>query len=261
MTLRPLDSDLFRQWLTIVAIFGAFLVNVLSNIFPLNGLNIGEISNTLFADVKIIPANYAFVIWGLIYLGLFAFSIYQLLPAQRHDPKLRRIGDFLVIACGFQALWVFLFLSRMFIFSAIVMVGILLPLMAIYSQLEIGRHRSRQEKWFVHVPLSIYMGWITVATVVNVALALGSLRWNGLGIVPEIWTVVMVIVSSAIGALATIQRRDPAFTLVIVWALVAIAVRQLAVPMIALTAIGAAIGLGVLMLLIWKRSSNAATLI
>jgi hypothetical protein len=66
------NQDFIRQLITLVAVVGAFVVNVASNIFPLNGLSIGAISNTLFKDVLIIPANYAFVIWGVIYLGLFA---------------------------------------------------------------------------------------------------------------------------------------------------------------------------------------------
>lgn len=76
------NKDLLRQWVTLTAIVGAFLVNVASNIFPLNGLNIGAISNTIFKNVLIIPANYAFAVWGLIYLGLFTLAVYQFLPSK-----------------------------------------------------------------------------------------------------------------------------------------------------------------------------------
>src|SRR5690242_12838638 len=129
--------DFLRQLITLLAIIGAFVVNVLSNISPLNGLSIGEISNTLFNNVLIIPANYAFVIWGLIYLGLFAFGIYQFLPNQKHDLDLRKTGYLLVIACVAQSVWVYLFLSRLFGLSVIAMLLILLPLIGIYLQLGI----------------------------------------------------------------------------------------------------------------------------
>lgn len=80
-----------------------------------------EISNTLFKNVLIIPANYAFAIWGLIYLGLFAFGIYQALPNQRDEPDLRKTGYLLMIACVAQSIWVYLFLSRLFALSVIAM--------------------------------------------------------------------------------------------------------------------------------------------
>src|SRR5919199_6186904 len=90
--------DILRQVLNLLAIFAAFAVNVLANVAPINGLSIGEISNTFFKEVLITPANYAFAIWGVIYLGLITFGVYQVLPAQRQNPSLRRMGYLLVLA-------------------------------------------------------------------------------------------------------------------------------------------------------------------
>ncbi|MBH8563724.1 tryptophan-rich sensory protein [Nostoc sp. CENA67] len=219
--------DFLRQFVTLLAIIGAFVVNVLSNISPLNGLTIGEISNSLFNNVLIIPANYAFVIWGLIYLGLFAFGIYQFLPNQKHDLDLRKTGYLLVIACVAQSVWVYLFLSRLFGLSVIAMLLILLPLIGIYLQLGIGnKYVPREKKWCVDFPISIYLGWISVATIVNVACALYFQKWNGWGISAEVWTVIMFLAAFSIAAMICIQRQDIAYTGVIVWALVAIAVKH-----------------------------------
>ncbi|MEH2198324.1 tryptophan-rich sensory protein [Nostoc sp.] len=219
--------DFWRQLATLVAIFGAFIINVVSNIFPLNGLSIGEISNTLFKNVLIIPANYAFAIWGLIYLGLFAFGVYQALPNQRHEPDLRKTGYLLIIACVAQSVWVYLFLSRLFALSVIAMLLILLPLIGIYVQLEIGKKRvTRLMKWCIHFPIGIYLGWISVATIVNIACTLYFQGWNGWGISPVIWTLVMLSIATAIAAIILIQRRDMAYTGVILWALVAIALKH-----------------------------------
>ncbi|MCF2152151.1 tryptophan-rich sensory protein [Desmonostoc muscorum LEGE 12446] len=220
-------QDFWRQLVTLAAIFGAFVINVVSNIFPLNGLSIGEISNTLFKNVLIIPANYAFAIWGLIYLGLFAFGVYQALPSQRDEPDLRKTGYLLVIACVAQSIWVYLFLSRLFALSVIAMLLILLPLIAVYVQLEIGNKRvPRLKKWCIHFPISIYLGWISVATIVNVACALYFHGWNGWGISAVIWTLIMVLIATAVAAFIVIQRRDIAYTGVILWALVAIALKH-----------------------------------
>ncbi|MEJ6483233.1 tryptophan-rich sensory protein [Nostoc punctiforme UO1] len=219
--------DFWRQLVTLAAIFGAFVINVLSNFFPLNGLSIGEISNTLFKNVLIIPANYAFAIWGLIYLGLFAFGIYQALPNQRDEPDLRKTGYLLVIACVAQSIWVYLFLSRLFALSVIAMLLILLPLIGVYVQLEIGKSRvPRLKKWCIHFPISIYLGWISVATIVNVACALYFHGWNGWGISAITWTLIMVLIATAVSVLIVIQRRDIAYTGVILWALVAIALKH-----------------------------------
>jgi len=140
------------------------------------------------------------------------------------------------------------------------MLGILLPLIAMYRLLDIGQQRvSRQERWFIHIPISIYLGWITVATVVNVASALYSLNWNGWGLAPPIWTVIMMLVSTAIATLVTIQRHDTAYTLVIVWALVAIAIRQMNTPVIAVTGVAMAISLTLLLLVIKLKPFNASS--
>ena len=196
-----LNSNLVKQWLNLIAIVGAFLVNTLSNFFPINGLSVGEISNRFFQDVIIIPANYAFAIWGVIYLGLISFGVYQVLPAQRDNPLLPRIGYLLVVASLAQMIWIFLFDLRLFTISVVAMVLILLPLIGIYLRLGIGKERvSRKELWLVHIPLSVYLGWISVATIVNVAIALYSINGNNWGFSPQVWTVIMLIAAAVIGA-------------------------------------------------------------
>ncbi|KYC39802.1 hypothetical protein WA1_30090 [Scytonema hofmannii PCC 7110] len=222
-----LDNDFIRQLLTLAAIIAAFVVNLISNIFPLNGLSIGEISNTLFRDVLIIPANYAFAIWGLIYLGLFAFAVYQFLPNQKQDSDLRNIGYLLVIASLAQSIWVYLFLDRLFFLSVIAMLGILLPLIVAYLRLEVGKNPvSRIKKWCVYFPISIYLGWISVATIVNVACALYTQNWNGGGISGEVWTLILLIVAAVVAIVLAIQHQDSAYTGVTVWALVAVGVKN-----------------------------------
>ncbi|WP_414582531.1 tryptophan-rich sensory protein [Scytonema sp. PCC 10023] len=252
------DQDLLRQLVTLAAIIGAFVVNVVSNIFPLNGLNIGEISNTLFKNVQIIPANYAFAIWGLIYLGLFALGIYQVLPNQRHDSDLRKISYLLVIACFAQSIWVYLFLSRLFSLSVVAMLGILLPLISIYVRLGIGTNPvSRIKKWCVTIPISIYLAWISVATIVNVACALYFVGWNGWGISAQVWTVIMLLVAAAVATFMTVQRRDIAYTGVTVWAMVAIAIKQWDNPTLRIVSLVCAVAL---VLLIFVKSSRTQLL-
>lgn len=234
---------------TLIAILTTLTVNVLSNIFPSQGLTIGEIATTILQGVLITPANYAFAIWGLIYLGLIAYGVYQLRPAQRSHPTIRRVDPLLIIACIAQIAWVYLFTLRLFWLSVVAMLGILLSLIGAYLQLSIGRERvPRERQWLVQMPFSIYLGWISVATIVNIASALYTSGWDGWGIRAESWTIIMLILGAVIAAIVAIQRADTAFTLVFVWAYVAIAIRQLNAPSIGITAGVSAI---VLIVLLW----------
>lgn len=250
MRTSPLEPGSGRTLsiMTLIAILATLFVNALSNLYPPQGLNIGAIANTILQGVQITPANYAFAIWGLIYVGLLAYGVYQLRSTQHRNPVIQRVNGLLIGACSAQMIWVYLFTNRLFTLSIVAMVGILLSLIGAYRTLNIGWQRvSREEHRLIHLPFSIYLGWISVATVVNVASALYSAGWNGWGMSATSWTVIMLIVSATIAAIVIWQRVDTAFTLVFVWAYVAIAVRQVTNPSILVTAISAAIGLAVLL--------------
>jgi hypothetical protein len=260
---------------TNLAIAATLLTNIFTNFFPPSGENIGQIANTVLQDVKIIPANYAFAIWGLIYIGLIAYGFYQhrqlraehrsepSRSSQTNDSVIRRVDYLLIIACIAQMIWVYLFTLRLFWASVLLILAILLPLIGAYLQLNNqpfsrGRERvARRRQWMANIPFSVYLGWISVATIVNVASALYASGWNGWGISATGWTVIMLIVGTAIAANVAIRRVDIAFTLVFVWAYLAIAVRHASVPAIWVTAVIAAIVLAAL--LIWRRLQHPHT--
>ncbi|NDJ16713.1 tryptophan-rich sensory protein [Myxacorys almedinensis] len=238
------------QSAVIISILAAIIINALSNFFPISGQNIGEISNTIFAPVLITPANYAFAIWGLIYIGLIAFGIYQASPAQRDNARLEKVRAPIVAACVFQMVWVFLFTAQQFWLSVVLMFGILLSLIAAYgwsrmesSELRGANRVAQDEKIFSQIPISLYLGWISVASIVNVASALYISGWDGWGIAPVVWTGVMLAIAAAMTTIITIQFQDAAFGFVIVWALIAIAVRQSGQLALSATAFGLAIAL------------------
>lgn len=219
--------DFIRQWLTLVSIFTAFITNILGNAFPVKGITIGQISNDIFKNVLIIPANYAFSIWGIVYLGLISLAIYQVLPSQRENPAFRRIGYFLVLASLAQTVWVFIFQQLLFPLSLGAMLIILLSLIAAYLGLGVGVNPvNRQMRWFAHFPVSIYLGWISVATIVNVAVVLYNLGWNAWGLNYQIWTIIMLTIAFIIATFVIQNRRDFIFPSVFIWAFVAIAFRN-----------------------------------
>lgn len=229
---------------TPIIVIATIVFNTLFNLNPPGGANVGELANTLLQGVQIIPANYAFSIWGLIYVGLIAYSIFQFRPVREGDRILRKVDILLIVASIAQIAWIYLFTLRQFWESVFAMLAILFPLIWIYLLLDIGRTRvTRSQKWFAHIPFSVYLGWISVATIVNVAVALYRTDWDRAGISPEAWTAGMIVVSAIIAAIATFQRLDLAFALVFVWAYVAIAIRQFDEPAIWMTAAVAAIAL------------------
>ena len=176
------NQDSLRGWVNFLAVLAAFGTNIWANIAPLNGLTLGEISRTFFPNVVIIPANYAFAIWGLIYLGLISLGIYIVLPRPQMNPRLRQMDYYLAIGSVSQIIWVFLFQSQLFALSVIAMVGILVPLIVLYLRLGINLTTVHfLQKWLVNFPISIYLAWISVATIVNIASAKRRYRLEWLG--------------------------------------------------------------------------------
>jgi hypothetical protein len=244
------DRDLIRQGSNLVAILAAFGANILANVNPINGASIGEIANTVFREVAIIPANYAFAIWGLIYLGLIGLAIYQALPANKSEPRLRKLSYFLAIASLAQIGWIFLFQYRLFALSVVAMIAILVPLALLYLRLEIAlKSVSVVQKWLVNFPISLYFAWISVATIVNVASALDAAGWNGWGISKSLWTAIMLSIGAILAAILAIRRRDRVYLGVFIWAFIAIAIRQRVSLLISGTAVGLAILLLILLLM------------
>ena len=243
-----MNRDTLRQVLVIIAAFATIIFNIAANVLPLNGLNTGELSDRF--QIFFVPAGYVFSIWGLIYLGLIAYAIYQVLPAQRENPRLRSIGYLFILSCLANIAWLFLWHYEVFEFTLIAMGVLLLSLIAIYLRLDIGRGEvSNAEKWAVHVPFSIYLGWITVATIANTTQLLYYLGWNGWGISTEIWAVIMLAAGVIISAIMSLTRADIAYSLVLVWAYIGIAIQHNDTPLVANSALIAA-GLIVVILII-----------
>jgi hypothetical protein len=218
-----------------LAVIVTIAINGLANALPLNGLTTGEISDRF--QVFFVPAGYVFSIWGLIYLGLLLFAVYQALPAQRENPRLRRVGYLFALSSAANIAWLFLWHFERFPWTLVAMLGILVSLILIYLRLEIGRSAVRPaERWLVRVPFSIYLGWITVATIANVTSLLDYLGWKGWGISPEAWTVIVLIVALGIASAVSLTRGDVAYLLVLIWAFAGIGVKHAATPPVATAA-------------------------
>ena len=226
-------KDILRQISVVLTILATIVVNVLANALPINGQNTGAISDRF--QVYFVPAGYVFAIWGVIYIGLIAFAIFQALPSQRENPRLRAAGWWIALGGLANIAWIFLWHYEQFPLTLIAMLVLLGTLIITYLRLDIGRSTvSKAETWAARVPFSIYLGWITVATVANVTSLLYFLNWDGFGIAPEVWMWIVLAVVLVIAALMNFSRRDIAYTAVILWALAGISVKHADVPAVAI---------------------------
>lgn len=226
-----MNKNLQRQLLNVVGLVIAMAVNATATLLPLNGLNTAQISDRY--PVLIVPAGYVFSIWGIIYLGLIAFGVYQALPGQRENPRLQKLGLWFFFSSLANALWLVSFHYLQFGLAMVMMLILLGILIRIYTLLAIGKEIFKPvERWLVNLPFSIYLGWITVAAIANASQLLYSLNWNGFGVAPEIWTLIMLMAAVVISALVSFTRRDVGYSLVLVWALAGIAIKQFALPIV-----------------------------
>jgi len=238
-----MTRDTTRQWANLVGAALAIAVNILAVRLPLNGQDTAAISDRLAA--YFVPAGYVFSIWGIIYLGWIAFVIYQFLPSQKASPRLRRLGYVFALSCLFNAGWLFCWHYLQFGLSVVVMLILLGLLITSYLRLDVGRASAgRLERWCVDIPFSLYLGWITVATVANISGFLFYINWDGFGLSPELWAVIMLAVASLLGLGMALNRRDSGYLLVLVWAFAGIAVQQSRSPLVVTAAwIAAAVAL------------------
>jgi benzodiazapine receptor len=213
------------QSLNIAAFILTIVVNGLASSIGLNGRTTAEVSDLY--PTLVTPAGYVFSIWGVIYALLLVFVVFQALPSQRERPFLQNISVLFVLSSVLNVSWLFLWHYDQIVLSVVLMFALLITLIAIYLRLNIGKAAvSWKEKACVHLPFSVYLGWITVASIANVAAALVSVQWNGFGFTSDRWGVLVIAVALLITLTVIATRKDIAYSLVIIWALAGIAVKQ-----------------------------------
>jgi len=231
-----------------VAFAGMVVVNYLSTSLPLGGITPDGVSDkfpTLFT-----PAGYVFSIWGLIYVLLAGLVIYSFVSGSSR--RIDRIAPLFVLSCALNTAWLFAWHWILLPLSLAIMVALLLTLILIVQRLrEADTPPSTGEKWLVHLPFSIYLGWISVATIANASAVLYEAGWDGWGLTPEAWTVLLMSAAIILGVASVLMRGDFAYTLVIVWALVGIGVRHSDYPPLSFAGLTATSWMGAAALLLF----------
>jgi len=216
----------FFQAVNIVAFTVTIVVNMLAGSTTLlNGVTSGQVSDNY--PTLVTPAGFTFAVWGIIYMLLLVFTVYQLLPKNRDQPFLQQIGLLFALSGACNVSWLFLWHYDLITYSLVLMLALLASLILIYRRLDIGRATvSLKEMALVHLPFSVYLGWISIATIANVSVALTAVGWDGWGIPDATWAVVIIAVALVLTLAMLATRKDVAFSLVVVWALVGILSKQ-----------------------------------
>jgi hypothetical protein len=200
------------------------IVNGAANALPFNGVTTGELSDkygNLFT-----PAGYVFAIWGIIYVLLAAFTLYQYFV---DDEELHKnIGWLFVASSFFNSIWMFLWHYEYLTLSLFAMIGLLSSLILIYTRIGVGLvDVSPKKRYMVHTTFSVYLGWITVAPIANVAALLVALGWNAYNITAIYITAAMILVALFLTLANTYTRGDVAYASVLIWALGGIVQKQM----------------------------------
>ena len=237
------------DWAGNMAAFSiTILLNVLSNALPINGQSMPEIS-ARYASL-FTPAGFTFSIWGVIYLALLTFVIWQALPAQRTNPKVAGISAWFKLNCLANALWIVVWHYDMLALSMLLMLVILITLIRIYAVLIAEIETAPfTEHLVLYLPFSMYTGWIVVATIANASILQTAWGLDAAGMPAVDWTLVKLALAGAIGATMLLRFRDIPFALVVAWAAFGISVMQSGTPAVS----GAATTLSLLMLFLTMR--------
>ena len=226
-----MKRDIFRQLAVVFTTIYALVLNGAANALPLNGRNTASISDSF--HVLFVPAGYVFSIWGLIYAALLAYTIYHSLPAHRANPRLRRTGWLVAASSLANGTWIYFWHFGYYALTLATMLVLLALLIAIYLRLGVGRTVfSSVERWTVAFMSSLYLGWITVATMANATALLSYAGWNGWGISDLAWTLILLAAGVVVAAIAALTRRDASYLLVLAWAFTGISVRWLDLPVL-----------------------------
>ena len=208
----------------IIALLITIFINYLSNTGTLNNTTIGEVSNSYRSLFT--PAGYTFAIWGVIYLLLIGFVIYQgrgLFKDVKNDDVVLKTGWWFILSCLFNSLWVFAWIYE---YTGVSCIFIFLLLFSLLKIVVNNRMELDDEPLpiiaFVWWPFVIYSGWVTVASIANVSTYLVKIDWDGFGLSDVTWTIILIAIAVFINVIITWKRNMREFALVGAWALIGI---------------------------------------
>lgn len=214
----------------IVAFIAVVIVNYLANSLPIGGLNTGALSD-LYPNL-FVPAGITFSIWWLIYLMLCGFLVWQIVDVYKKQSRwfTQTIGVWFLVSCLANISWIFAWHYRIVRLSLLIIVAFLLIHIVLAYKVNIGQKiGSWFDKLFIQVPFSLYVGWLSVATIANTTALLVHVGWNWFGMTDIFWTIAVIIVAALLALIALYKKADIVYASVVIWAFLWIILKRLAV--------------------------------
>jgi len=215
--------DIRVRLLVLISYIAMIIVNAMANIVPINDITTGGVSD-LYRNF-FTPAPITFSIWGLIYLLLAGYVIYQFFIKNVDARTLNRIGLLFIISSLSNSLWIFAW-HHLLIGLSLTLIIIMFLSLGTSVRLLKSFDLNKKNRIFLRLPFSFYFGWITVATIANTTAFLVSIDWNGFGLEESIWTCIIIMVGALLGSAFTLINRDHIYGLVIIWAYAGIFIRH-----------------------------------
>lgn len=236
--------------LVVLATAATIAMAYVANTTMLAGVRTGEIA--VRYDVPFTPAGWTFAIWSLIHVALIAFTVFQLGRGgdSRRAEAVR--GPF-VFAAAANCCWLVFWAYEALVVTLAVMLLLLASLVAAYRELRAGAPATAAEAWCLDRPISLYLGWVTAATLANLSVVVVHAGWLPEAIDPETWSLVALALALGIAAFVYLRLADPVYLGVIAWAMTGIAFKTAQVGPVAMAAQGVAAlaGIGVVLLLLY----------
>jgi hypothetical protein len=213
-------NERLQPILVIIATVGVIIFNSLAASGYLGGVDVGAISDKY--PTRVTPADYAFSIWSLIYLGLIAFSIYQAFP--KNVKRFQSVRAVYILSCTANCAWLYCWQREMILVSLAVIFVLLATL--VYINIKLQNIESYSEYWLAKVPFGLYFGWVTVAVILNATIALVYLNVQVSVSTATIFGATLIFIAAIMGVLISNKLRNYFYPLAVAWALTAIAVKQ-----------------------------------
>jgi hypothetical protein len=252
---QQISRDQARQWANVILAVGQI---VATGVSIASGGSEQFSSNTVDTTTPVVPAGYAFAVWGLIYGGSVAYAFYQLRETKRRDPLLRRIGWYTAAAFLSTILWLAAASTGRLWLTVVCIFAILIALLGAFVGLIAYRApRDRAERWLVVLPISVFLGWATVACVANTSTTLQTAGFSNVLLPDQAWAVLMLVVASGIAAFVTaVSRGNIFYALTIIWALIGVVIANIAREPNLLVAVTAGAGAGIIALVLARSRAE-----